>query len=1338
MPNAPSAGIAADGSSTSAGVSPSGNANIDSLLAGTRWTGTSLTYSFPTSGSFYSYYPDGPLDHGGFQYDPIGGRPWWAEHVSFTAAQQQAVTATLGLMSTYTGLAFTRIAETETRHATLRFSQLQTVYDSDHPPISGFNSTVFHAPGATPEAGDAWFDTGNFTRGAPGRGNFGFLNIMRGVAETLGLQDGGRSSDVSIFFRSSSNQWFDYNASHQMPQSLMQDDIAALQYLYGANFSANGGATTYSWNAATGEMSVNGARQGAPVTNTIYATIWDGGGIDTYDLSTYATNLKIDLAPGAFSTFSDAQIARRSAVVAGSPAFTAAGNIANALLYDNDPRSLIENVIGGTGHDTILGNIAANVLAGRAGDDILSGGAGNDTLEGGIGRDRLDGGAGNDTLDGGKDADTLTGGSGNDTYVIRAGDAGAAAPYDRIVEKAGEGADTLRLIGVKPADVSVVVDQTYGGVQFGLKGADGAYSFVNVSAGTTASGASALGSVIETVRFDDGTVWTLSKGFAFVGTTGADRMEGSDLADRLSGGAGDDTITGYGGNDTLDGGAGADSLVGGAGDDLYIVRAGETGSATAYDRITETAGGGTDTLRLVGVRLADVSVVTDPLQGGVRFVLTAGNAVSFVNVPAPVTASGASALGAVLEKVAFDDGTVWDLTQGFTFAGTAGADRMDGSDAGDSLKALAGNDILYGYNGNDTMAGGAGNDGLVGGAGNDTLNGGSGADLFYGDGQPAGVGLGSGSITLPAGWNSFGNSIKNAVDITDDFYVYDDPDVFNSDMAAHLTIRFTGTAQYNTDYYKIRLTAGTTLKLDFDGEPGKADGPYTSTGGSTGAVYDASQTQLAYFRGIGGTYPDRGSASYNDGYFVFTAPTTGDYYIQNSYTTSHEFHISVENPVAQTGMGSGTLVKPDTLVFDLFDPFDALVRKAPDLTKSFSLAANADIAGSTTTPHVTVNASTVENGVDYYHVRLLAGTVLTLDIDRTTPAATTDIVLYLRDARNNALAYGSDMSGPVDAGSTSVRDPYVTYTVQHTGDYYISVDNYYNRAYQYQLHVSAREPVYPGIVSGTDMVTYSDATRGVTASLADPSRNTGDAAGDRYFSIENLTGSAYADRLTGDWRANMLDGGAGADTLSGGYGNDIYVVDNIGDTVIEAKDSGVDLVRASVGFSLSGQAIENLTLTGSAAIGGTGNSAANILTGNAAANLLAGLDGNDTLAGGRGNDTLAGGRGNDMLTGGAGADSFLFDTLPGATNRDTITDFNVADDTIRLDDAVFAALAGRPFQAGDFGIGAAAATAAQNIVYNPLSGALFYDPDGTGSVAQVQVAVLAPNLGLTFRDILVV
>jgi len=176
---------------------------------------------------------------------------------------------------------------------------------------------------------------------------------------------------------------------------------------------------------------------------------------------------------------------------------------------------------------------------------------------------------------------------------------------------------------------------------------------------------------------------------------------------------------------------------------------------------------------------------------------------------------------------------------------------------------------------------------------------------------------------------------------------------------------------------------------------------------------------------------------------------------------------------------------------------------------------------------------------------------------------------------------------------------------------------------------------------------------------------------------DQITGLGGADILRGLGGNDMLDGGTGNDTLYGGTGDDTYIVDSASDRIVEMAGEGTDLVKAGVSFSL-GRYVENLLLTGSAAIDGTGNSLANTLTGNGANNTLRGLAGNDMLSGGAGIDLLVGGTGMDTMTGGVGNDRFVFDdgdfASKTSSGADVIADFTAGDKIdLALVDAVSSA-----------------------------------------------------------------
>jgi Ca2+-binding RTX toxin-like protein len=218
----------------------------------------------------------------------------------------------------------------------------------------------------------------------------------------------------------------------------------------------------------------------------------------------------------------------------------------------------------------------------------------------------------------------------------------------------------------------------------------------------------------------------------------------------------------------------------------------------------------------------------------------------------------------------------------------------------------------------------------------------------------------------------------------------------------------------------------------------------------------------------------------------------------------------------------------------------------------------------------------------------------------------------------------------------------------------------------------------------------------------------------------NGFGNSFANDITGNSTANLIDGGAGADTMRGGAGNDTYTVDNRGDAVVERAGQGRDLIRSSVTFTLSSQ-VEGLTLTGAAAINGSGNTLANVITGNGAANVLDGETGKDTL------------RGN------SGADTFVFDTKLETANIDHIVDFSAKADSFHLNHKIFNALATGTLPAAAFkDVSTGPVDTSDRILYNHSTGKLFYDPDGSRLGASVQFAVLDNHAVITAADFLIV
>lgn len=232
--------------------------------------------------------------------------------------------------------------------------------------------------------------------------------------------------------------------------------------------------------------------------------------------------------------------------------------------------------------------------------------------------------------------------------------------------------------------------------------------------------------------------------------------------------------------------------------------------------------------------------------------------------------------------------------------------------------------------------------------------------------------------------------------------------------------------------------------------------------------------------------------------------------------------------------------------------------------------------------------------------------------------------------------------------------------------------------------------------------------------------------------IENLTLTGTGDNLgagnglrniiTGNVSDNTLDGGSNVDTLIGGLGDDTYLIRAPGDNVVEAEGEGTDAVQAFRTAILDDN-VENLFLQTTLRLNGTGNGLDNTIVGNNADNQLNGLSGND------------------ILRGQGGSDAFIFDTaLDGIANVDSIADFTLGEDILRLTGSVFDGITNVGLRGGSgFTLGAAATNTdgQAQIIYDQGTGEIFYDEDGAAGVEQVLFAIATNRVGLDGSDFII-
>jgi trimeric autotransporter adhesin len=966
---------------------------------------------------------------------------------------------------------------------------------------------------------------------------------------------------------------------------------------------------------------------------------------------------------------------------------------------------------GGAGADTMIGSVYSDVyVVDDAGDVVVE----NDVAADGVLHPSVDqvvssvnytlgatledltlsgaaaisgtGNARNNTLDGAANtaANVLTGLGGNDTYRI--------GLNDSVVEAADGGVDSLYVDSLAGQSVSTLSLATFADVEnvrlnhalaaMDLTGSDQN----NILIGSAASN-----------RIDGGggndTISALDAAFLSRDLNGGVTHYAYDFvgADTLVGGLGDDSISVYANGEAL-GGDGNDTINvydgyrvrvdGGAGNDTLWVsslRSGSTvGTAAATVRMAldsgqDTVSAGYSQYNAVTVELDSV---IDPSQ--LRFARQGSDVqVSIVNSSATVTlrdfftdAAGsvqtASQYAIVHPKGSYITraGVTTALGRTSLQQGSVGDDLLVAQVAGQALSGGSGNDMMIGQTGADSLAGDDGNDRLFGGTGADVLNGGAGDDSLVG-------GAGADRYVFAAGWgsdtidalqsnpSSGGSSGWIADDGTTDMIEFAagvaPADIRVQRSADDLVLRHAN----NTDtvlvlgYFNssglygrfngVRFVDGTVwaaaevadMSRRIYGTAG-ADQLIAFAAGSDLYGLDGNDTLYGYDGNdklFGGNGSDALYAGYgNDrldggagvdsmtGYAgddVFVVDDAGDQVIENAgegmdaveSSISLTLAANVENLLLTgasalngtgnasnnmlTGNGAANVLNggsgADTLIGGAGDD-SYIVDNTGDIITELA-AEGADGVSSSVSYTLAVN---VEN-------LTLTGTSAIDGTGNTTNNTLTG------NSGNNSLTGGAG-NDTIDgaAGNDSM--------IGGTGD-----DLY--------LVNAAADVVTESAGEGTDTVQSS-----VAFTLASNVENlvlTGTGA-------INGTGNASANSLTGNSGANRLDGAAGADSMIGGAGNDTYVADNAGDSITELAAGGTDTVESSVTWVL-GAEIENLTLTGTTAISGTGNSLANALNGNAAANTLDGGVGNDTLGGGAGDDTYVVDSAGDVVTELAGA-----------------------------------------------------------------------------------------------------
>jgi Ca2+-binding RTX toxin-like protein len=896
----------------------------------------------------------------------------------------------------------------------------------------------------------------------------------------------------------------------------------------------------------------------------------------------------------------------------GAGADSADGGSGHDLVHGNDGNDTLQggddtdSVFGGSGDDEVRGGDGSDSVYGDGGNDSVIGGEGSDSLFGGEGNDTLTGAIGFDTLDGGTGDDDLRGGESSDRYVYRSGDGN-----DMIYDSGSYlNSDVLEFVDIASTEVS------YQRINHDLLITlpDGAV--LNLG-GHFAIGASS----IETAFFSDGVsidLETLILQANLQGTDGNDRIYG-DFQTRsviLHAGAGNDSISFYDGNDTIYGEAGNDTIEGGVGNDFLD---GGTGSDSLIGEL------GNDTY----VVDSTTDVIVEGFRGGTDTVQTT------------VTLT----LGTELERL------VLLGTDAINGTGNSAGNAITGNSAANSLFGLAGNDVLLGLDDNDTLLGGDGDDSLDGGTGVDSLTGGAGNDTYVVDATTdviveaaaGGADTVQSSVTLTLGAelekltllgtaaiNGTGNTVGNTLTGNsganslaglagnDTLLGGDGNDILDGGVG---TDSLTGGA--GDDTYVVDVTTDVIVEAAAGGTDLVQSAVTLTLGGE---VENLTLLGTAVINGTGNTLAN--TLTGNAGVNSLSGLAGND--VLSGLAGNDTLLGGDGNDTLDGGAGTDSLTGgagDDTYVIDATT--DVIVEVAGGGTDTVQSSVTLTLG--TTLENLTLIGTAAINGTGNASVNTMTGNT---GANSLSGLAGNDVLDG--GAGNDTLDGGAGTDTLVGGAGND------TFTIDATGDVVTELvgggTDLVNSSATYTLSSEIENLTLLGTagINGTG----NSAANTLTGNAA--ANNLSGLTGN-----DTLLGLAGNDTLLGGDGNDSLDGGAGTDSLTGGAGNDTYVVDATTDVILEAAGEGIDTVQSSVTRTL-GVEQENLILTGTAAINGTGNALANTLTGNAGVNSLSGLAGNDVLSGLAGNDTLLGGDGDDTLDGGTGTDS-----LTGGAGNDT-------------------------------------------------------------------------------------